>query len=50
MEMCEETTPADFFNSKWKEQSDSLGQLKLRLELIIKGVRVPVDEHEGTIR
>ena len=50
MTLCEQTTPAEFFNSKWKEQSDSLGQLQTRLTRIIKGVRVPVDEHEATVQ
>ncbi len=50
MSLCEQTTPADFFNSKWKEQADSLGQLQTRLTRIIKGVRLPIDEHEATVQ
>lgn len=49
MALCEQTTPADFFNSKWKQKSDSLGKLEMRLTHIIKGVRVPIDDHGETI-
>jgi hypothetical protein len=50
MEVCEQTTPADFFNPKWRQQANSLGQLHTRLTRIIKGVRVPIDEHEATVQ
>jgi hypothetical protein len=41
MGLCEQTTPADFFNAKWRQQAKSLGQLRTRLTRIIKGVHVP---------
>lgn len=50
MSLCEQTTPADFFNAQWKRQAKSLGQIQTRLSRIIKGVRIPVDDHEATIR
>lgn len=46
MELTEKTTPADFLNPRWGEQATTLQQLETRLIRIIRGVRVPTDDHE----
>ena len=37
----EQTTPPDFFNSKWRQQAKALQQCELRLQRIISGADVP---------
>jgi hypothetical protein len=50
MALCEQTTPSDFLNAKWGQQATALRQLETRLSRIIRGTRVPIDDHEATIR
>lgn len=43
MGLCEQTTPADFLNAKWKAQAKALQEIEVGLARIINGVRIPID-------
>lgn len=47
MTLSECVTPADFFNPKWRQQARTLQQFEIRLQRIIRGVRVPTNDHEN---
>ena len=46
MACSERSTPADFFNAKWREQRDTLKQFETRLTRIINGTAIPMEDHE----
>lgn len=46
MRLCEQVTPPDYFTPRWKQQSDELAKLEVRLSRIIRGTRIP-DDHEA---
>jgi hypothetical protein len=46
MASCELTTPTSFLSHQFRQRAESLGQLQTRLTNVIRGVRIPSDDHE----
>jgi hypothetical protein len=46
MKLVEETTPSSFFDAKWREQTKALQRYETRLQRIIRGTAIPMEDNE----
>jgi hypothetical protein len=46
MSLCEKTTPVGFFTSKGCEQTKTLRECETRLQRIIRGTAIPMEDNE----